>query len=187
MCVSGSKLPLVILVKGKTQRAIESYGKQIFPVQFIISQSGWSDFEVMKLYLTWLISVHGSDDFSLIMDQYPSHLKLSSYITESQLRIKVLFVPKGATGVLQPLDRKIFGILKAKGNSKWITFYNNQNGITPTKEESLRILLESWAEIDEKSILKSWDYTKLSANDDIEPPTDPLDQNYHYSKNDNDD
>ena len=180
---SGKKLPLVILVKGKTQLSIRSFEPQNFPVEYITTSSGWSDTEVMKSYLSWLISFNGNDDFALIMDQYPSHIKLYDYIKEVNPKIRVLFIPKGATGILQPLDRLIFGVLKSKGNSKWIKFYNNTNGISPTKAESLGILLESWDEIDEKIICNSWDYSDIDNNGDFDPVTDPLDQNYQSDPN----
>ena len=102
------------------------------------------------------------------------------------MKTKLLFIPTGATGILQPLDRTVFRALKSKGNSKCIAFHNNSNGMSPSKAESLGILLESWNEIDSFILNKSWDYSNLIDINDFDPVTDPLDANFHSDNSNND-
>jgi len=180
---SGKKLVPIVLAKGKTHKSINKFGRHEFPVEFIVSKSGWADSDSMEKYLNWLVSQHGSDEFALILDRYPSHLQLLDYIKKTNMKTRLLFIPSGATGILQPLDRMVFGVLKSKGNSKWLTFYLNSGGSSPSLSESLGLLLESWYEINENIILKAWEYQNQYDND-CEPPTDPLDNNYVLPTND---
>ena len=119
-----------------------------------------------------------------ILDRYPSHLQLLDYIEQMNMRTRLLFIPNGAIGILQPFDRMVFGVLKSKGNAKWLTLYLNSGGCSPSLSESLGLLLESWYEINENIILKAWEYQNQNDNN-CEPPTDPFDNNYDFSTKDN--
>ena len=91
--------------------------------------------------------------------------------------IKFLFIPAGATGEAQPLDRKVFGALKSKGKSKWIHFYNKNNGKSPNMAESTKMLLESWKELSEELIRDSWNFENTKSTN----PTSPIDQRFEVS------
>ena len=57
---SGKKFVPIVLAKGKTHKSINKFGKHEFPVEFIVSKSGWADSDSMISYLNWLISQHES-------------------------------------------------------------------------------------------------------------------------------
>jgi hypothetical protein len=53
------------------------------------------------------------------MDQFTVHTTDKITETAEELGIEIIWVPKGATGKYQPLDRRTFGALKSKGRTKW--------------------------------------------------------------------
>jgi hypothetical protein len=60
--------------------------------------------------------------------------------------MELIPVPAGGTGTYQPLDRRIFGNLKAKGAAKWERQYIDciTMDLRATKVIALQLLLESW-------------------------------------------
>ena len=119
--MSGKKYPLTLLAKGKKDSTnkknylIPNYDNIIIP-----SFSGWSTLQVIKEYIIWLIFYRESDEFSLILDQYPTHKTLAEDFKKKYSPILFIFVHANATDILQPLDRKVFGPLKSKGRKKWM-------------------------------------------------------------------
>ncbi|KAK8863852.1 hypothetical protein M9Y10_011543 [Tritrichomonas musculus] len=70
---------------------------------------------MMIQYLNWFsTNVSMYQPCALVLDQYPSHTTSLAKEVAQELRIELIYVPKNATGVYQPLDRRIFGIIKAK-------------------------------------------------------------------------
>ena len=58
-----------------------------------------------------------SNRIYLITDSYPVHNCQECLDYALSLNIEIIKIPNGMTDLLQPLDKKIFGILKAKGRS----------------------------------------------------------------------
>ena len=50
---------------------------------------------------------------ALIIVKYASHVYESTLSAADELKIRLLFIPTSATDMLQPLDIRIFGSLKA--------------------------------------------------------------------------
>lgn len=51
---------------------------------------------------------------ALILDVHPSHRTQKVTETAGRLKIELIYVPANGTGIFQPLDNKIYGILKSK-------------------------------------------------------------------------
>jgi hypothetical protein len=71
--------------------------------------------------------------------------------------IELLFVPTGATGGFQPLDRRIFGELKVRaraefGRPMWVMC---ESGVG--YDESAEILIRCWNAIPIQDVQKAWD------------------------------
>ena len=108
------KFPLVIIAKGETKACEQKYKSSDSEEDYIIhSDSGWNDSYTMDQYLNWLADRMDHREFALILDKYPSHIDESISISAKYLGIHLIYVPAGATGLLQPLDRRVFGVLKA--------------------------------------------------------------------------
>ena len=68
----------------------------------------------MYKYLNWLSEKINYRPFTLILDQYPSNVDEGVVISAKSLGINLIYIPAGATGLLQPLDRRVFGVLKSQ-------------------------------------------------------------------------
>lgn len=72
---------------------------------------------VMIAYLRWLKKKMGDESFALILDVYKAHTHASVKKEVQKLRIKLIFVPAYGRGIYQPLDRRLFGIIKKRLSS----------------------------------------------------------------------
>jgi hypothetical protein len=77
----------------------------------------------------------------------------------------LIFVPKGATGMYQPLDRCVFGALKALGTAKFNRFIHENPDTVLTKELSITILLDCWNILGERSVNRAWDFELIGDSD----------------------
>jgi hypothetical protein len=154
----GTKLPLVLLAKGKTDRCHKQLGthpRHQYDVWH--SASGWSDARLVTRYLDWLRAHVEAAHIVLILDQFYAHDTFDVRARANRLDIELVFVPKGGTGTYQPLDRRVFGALKSKGRSKWTAHAFQNPGAQCTRSEAARLLLESWEELPEACVQSGWD------------------------------
>lgn len=127
------RIPLVIVAKGKTKLSEKKYGvedteeeeeeeewnseideeKEEEDKELIVhSPSGWTNREVMVKYLKWLSKKMNDEPFALVFDVYKSHLDKEVRKEAKRLGIKLIYVPACGTGKYQPLDIRVFGVLK---------------------------------------------------------------------------
>jgi hypothetical protein len=63
----------------------------------------------------------------LILDQYGTH-EMDNFKAKAQsLGTFLLWIPKRGTEIYQPLDRRVYAALQAKGRAKWRIFYFEHN------------------------------------------------------------
>ena len=106
-------LPFGIVAKGKTSRSEKKYHIGFSSNDFIThSQSGWTTAQVMQEYLVWLWDRMGKKLFCLILDVFEAHRDDSVKELAEDLGIQLIYVPACGTGEFQPLDRRLFGIVK---------------------------------------------------------------------------
>jgi hypothetical protein len=152
------KLPLMILASGKTERVERSQLGDIGANISGHSPSGWTTGDVFCQYLTWLRTVQYCDNepLTLVLDLYKAHktgevLQLAHY-----LGIELKFIPAGMTDRLQPLDRYIFGALKACCRRLYDRFCNENPDVRITSEQAVKFLQEAWDKISTQLIKKAW-------------------------------
>jgi hypothetical protein len=93
---------------------------------------------------------------ALILDVSPTHRTDLVFQTATANDVELLFVPTGATGIFQPMDRRIFGELKGCargefGRRRWL------NGRTDIGyDESVAVLARCWDAIPGKNVRKVW-------------------------------
>jgi hypothetical protein len=109
---AGQKLPLWVLAKVKTRRCERKFA--VHPeVKFRHADSGWSTDNPIA-YINWLHrKVAQGLQCILILDLYPGHWTHAVFDAADANDIELLFVPAGATGRFQPMDRRLFGEIKA--------------------------------------------------------------------------
>jgi hypothetical protein len=69
--------------------------------------------------LDWLRHRMPLEPFCPLIDQYGTHMTEAVKKKGEPLGIELIWIPKGATGGYQPLNRRTVGALKAKGRAKW--------------------------------------------------------------------
>ena len=153
---AGDKLPLWVLAKGKTRRCEHKFGNH----QDILirhTESGWATERIITSYIEWLARevAHGSPSI-LVLDVYPSHRTDLVVDTAAANDVELLFVPAGATGRFQPLDRRVFGELKARARAEFGRAMWRAGAAEVDYDESLRILARCWASIPTENIRQAW-------------------------------
>jgi hypothetical protein len=103
--------------------------------------------------------------------------------------ISIIWIPKGATGIYQPLDRPVFGGLKVKGRAKWRKSFFEHYGIRCARDFGAGLLLEPWAELSDAVFLSAWNFDETL--DEPEPDDDSSDDNefelrVHWESDDDD-
>jgi hypothetical protein len=163
----GTKLPLILIAKGKTERCRRQLGLHpTFPHDVWHSPTGWCHEELMVAYLSWLRKYVAATQICLVLDQFGAHDTPAVRQTANSLSIELLFVPRGGTGRYQPLDRRTFGALKAKGRAKWSQECANHPGMICTRDQAAELLLSCWDELSPDSVLSGWDLDKAECDED---------------------
>jgi hypothetical protein len=178
---AGSKLPLTIIGKGKTPRCLAALNLRA-AVWTATSISGWTNSEVMCRYFE-LLRVHLDPDgpLVLVLDTYSAHRAEAVRAAAAIWNIELLFIPPGCTDRLQPLDRKVFGVLKGYARQLWRQQYHDSHGGKTTRAKMASNLIEAWDRIAPHVIESAWsidtnDWGVNSSEDDEE---DLADREYH--------
>ena len=155
---SKTKLPLLFVAQGKTTQVENS---QIGDVGYhwkAHSESGWVTDEVFSYYLHKIREHFNDDDpLHLVMDLYPSHMTDRVLQDAKDLNIIIHIIPAGLTDVYQPLDRKIFGILKAKARYYFRMRRELGKPITATKAEACQDMVKAWEGVLSGMIGSAWE------------------------------
>jgi hypothetical protein len=155
----GQKLPLILIAKGKTYRCHKQFGHHPgHQFDILHSPSGWSTEPLMLDYLDWLRCQMPPEPLCLLMDQFGTHTTETVTTKADALGIEVIWIPKGATGKYQPLDRRTFGALKAKGKAKWRYEFAQHYGMGCTRDIAAELLLQSWDELSDSAVAAGWNY-----------------------------
>lgn len=172
---AGTKLPLFLVAKGRTDRCHKQFGAdllQTWPVYIAHSPSGWVTQPVFLEYLSFLRQVIPDGPLCLVLDQYPTHLTPTSASRAADLNIRIVRVPKGATGIWQPLDRRIYGAMKSMARARWARLFARSEMPRATRELAAELALTCWKEISEELILEAWNFDETYPEED---PGDDID------------
>jgi hypothetical protein len=172
--LSRTKLPLYILGKGLTERCERSQFGEVQLHQTDHSRTDWTTEDTMLRYITWLHeqldSMYGPGHFyHLIMDIYRVHVMPAVKRRAHLLGFKVHFIPAGRTDQLQPLDRTVFGCLKATARSLYCRFVHDAPGAKVTPEDAVEIFQRSWETLSGGALEAAW-----AIYEEQEPPKVPL-------------
>jgi len=163
-CSATQKYPLIVVAKGKTDRCTAKFkiGGNVH-CNFFQSSNGWTNVSIMEQYLKWISFVMKAERFALIVDCFKAHINEKVKKLAENLGIELIIVPACGTGIYQPLDRKIFGIVKAKLRSA-----ENQKSIRELKDEQSRYNIicqqmeKAWKEVSYKALQSAWNIPGLN-------------------------
>ena len=173
------KLPLCLIRKGKTNQSTEIFTNIASFFQIQISEEGWSTEKCFAEYLLWLrkeldLRYQEIDGYSktteidLVLDIYPTHRTDPIKRLAQSLHFKLHFVPAGATDLLQPLDRYVFGALKCMGRAMYYEEYIRNPTKKKTYLDSALMLVKCWAKINSDTISKAWHLYKEPTEDEFD-------------------
>jgi hypothetical protein len=80
----------------------------------------------------------------VICDVYPAHRTDAVGGMALTRDVDVVFIPPGCTDRLQPLDRRVFGVLKAYARQQWQGHNRKQFGPEQTRAEMAADLEDAW-------------------------------------------
>ena len=151
--MDGKKLPVWIIVKGKTRRCLVKMGH--VDAELTFSENGWSTKDVMIKYLQWLSERSDGEPCCLVWDVYKAHLVDEVWQCANNLDIHIITVPANGTGAYQPLDHRIFGILKSYARREFIRL-KHLGQFDETDQMAARILCDCWNRISKEQIISGW-------------------------------
>jgi hypothetical protein len=175
---AGNKLPLTVIGKGKTRRCLAGYQRPSTGVFALTSINGWTTSDVMCSYLEHLRrDIHPTDPICVIMDTYSAHRNDLVKARATELGIRLEFIPPGCTDLLQPLDRRVFGVLKSSGRQQWLEHYGTE-GRKTSRPEMAASLLRAWDRIGRQVIESAWNIYLDECEKEEEEADDPRDGTY---------
>jgi hypothetical protein len=117
---AGDRLPMQVIVKGKTQRAVKNKHLPDSTASYP-TISGWQKSSSLTQYIEDEVSQYTDDQPSaLIMDDYDAHKTEEVRTAEKKHNIEPIIVPPALTHLLQPLDVGVNGELKRRAREKWV-------------------------------------------------------------------
>jgi hypothetical protein len=159
------KLPITVIAKGKTavcEAQMSDHG-----VLTTHTLSGWTTQSSFLDWLVWLRQYVGIDDtIHLVLDCYSVHKDEFTRIIAAALNIELLFIPPGLTGRLQPLDRNVFGVMKAIACR---LFREHFKAVRPlprkvSKYLAAEFLAKAWAAVSDETLDEAWSIFNLDTD-----------------------
>ena len=123
------------------------------------TESGWSTEQFATEYLHYIKDTYlKEDDGCLIWDLHSSHRTASVREEASSLGIGILFIPAGQTDHWQPLDKRVFGALKAKAREEFDKMMADKELRDVSIMDAIDILVKCWKVLDVDLVKKSWSH-----------------------------
>ena len=157
-CVTASclKLPLWLVAKGKTDACHEQLGD---PQGHLVthSESGWSTVDTFSQFLMSVRERFPDDEpVYLLLDLYSVHRSEEIKQLAESLMIRLIFIPPGMTDQYQPLDRRVFGVLKQYMRLLWRREYMTDPCQRFSKRKAVQLLVPAWERISPQIIRSGW-------------------------------
>ena len=159
----GLRLPLQFLATGKTEKVLETQIGDVGDHMKTFSENGWTTKETFKLYLLGIRNFYNftSETIHIILDGYKVHISEEIIEFAESNNFKLYFIPHGYTDQLQPLDVKLFGILKSYARRLFIERYRYDPYKIRKKIDACQDLVCAWEKLDIDTIKESFQQLKI--------------------------
>lgn len=178
-CTKEQTYPLIIIAAGLTDRSCEKFkvrgDTQVWPSENL---KGWMNEDIMIHYLDYLHHNWAEKEpCALLLDCFKAHCTKKVREYARRLFIELIYVPANGTSDFQPLDRRIFGIVKSKLRSlAGSKIYEGSERY----EMIAKDLIKAWGEISRENLEKAWEIPNLSKLITliVEHESNPLDEDF---------
>ena len=164
---AGTKHPPVFLAKGKTASCHQQFADmktESCQYELWHSIGGNTNEECMLHYLQLVKSWVKDQSCALLLDRYKAHITPKVKNEAKQLDIKLIYIPTSGTDIYQPLDKKVFGVLKSMGQSSFDNFlWDNFRGLS--KSEAADLFMSCWKRLSSIVIIDSWKFESTDSSD----------------------
>ncbi|KAJ5079981.1 hypothetical protein M0811_14259 [Anaeramoeba ignava] len=166
IAADGTKMIPTFIIKAKSGiRLIPQLQKKFSKCYFLNSNSGWSNTFIMIKWLEEVLIPHIKDkmkqenncdipDSILVLDRFAAHRDKDFLKVCEKNKIRIIHVPSHMTGLLQPLDKSVFGPFKINYRSN-ILPKMNEMGIL-RREDVIENALKSWNNLNSAKIASSF-------------------------------
>ena len=167
---SGEKYPPLFLALGKTSICHRQFdGMKSEPEDYDIyhSSGGNTDDEAMEYYLHRYSKWMKGKECALVLDRYASHVSEKTQNVAKSLGITLIYIPTSATDAYQPLDKRVFGILKSMAASEFDDkVFIDQEAYS--KPEAADLFVSLWKRLSYHSIMSAWDESDSESTSDVD-------------------
>jgi hypothetical protein len=150
-----TKLLLTLIASGRTTAVEANHFGDVGYHRTDHSESGWTTTETFRRWLAWLRSIY--DDAApiwLVLDCYSVHRQEAMKEYAAELAIHLLFIPPGLTDELQPLDRFVFGAMKAHRRRM---YRRHAAALEPlNKQIAAAFLIRAWESVSANVLDDAW-------------------------------
>jgi hypothetical protein len=116
----------------------------------------------------------------VLLDTFSAHRAFITRAAAEQWGIELIFIPPGCTDTLQPLDRRMFGILKAYARQLWRTHYHESVCAKTTRAMMAHNLIVSWDWITAEFINSACGIYQVGWGEDASGEDDPDDHDEEF-------
>jgi hypothetical protein len=125
------------------------------------SLSGWTTKETFARYLDWLAGeyrekIAAGCPLHLVLDCHSVHRSAEIRDRAASLGIRLWFIPAGHTDDFQPLDRAVFGAMKARFRRRFELECRQHPHQRVTKSGAIEILIQIWDGLGDAAISSGW-------------------------------
>ena len=154
---NGGKLPLFFIAKGLTDRVLDTQIGDVSTHWRSFSKKGWQTADTFQEYLMHLREHYGDQEVHLLLDLHSSHRAPEVKLLAESLNIRLWFIPAGCTDILQPLDRRCFGALKATARKLWRERVTSDPQAKLGKKDAVAALVCAWEHLSQTTIEEAWE------------------------------
>lgn len=160
---SGLFMKPTMIAKGKTNRSLQKF-KLNDKIIGTYSNNGWVNNGIMKIILTNIYNITKGKKCALLLDQYPAHNNDFIVDEANKLNINLIYIPKGMTSKLQPLDISINGILKERAKKLWKQERIKNPNKLITASDGIKHVITVINEIKKETIINSFKKSCFNKN-----------------------
>lgn len=155
----GQKHNIQFIAKGQTEVVMDTQLGDCHPHLRTFSEKGWTDNTTFYGYLNYIRSLFDEGEIHIILDVFSAHRSDEIKEAAKELGIILHFIPPGFTDLFQPLDAKIFAIIKGYIRHMIRQFLKDEKVMT--KRDACKFLIAAWEKLDPEEIRDSFNYLTL--------------------------